>query len=107
MWWAELCFRPLNQRTKTPFCFLCKKCQTFAVIYLKIYPICCTKLHLRTLKYSALDPPPPERRSEITFSSQSRTAFYAYDASNKTFESYRLPDEFWDDCLFPLRYISL
>lgn len=65
-------------------CFLCKKCQKYAVIFLKVCPTCCTKFHLRTLKYSKiisqrgggygrehslpLDPPPIH--SPCTFSSQ-------------------------------------
>lgn len=43
---------PLIQGRKPLFVSSIKKCQKFAVNYHKICPLCCTKFHLRTLRYS-------------------------------------------------------
>lgn len=87
MWWGGSILPPppsIQGQKPLYSCFLCKKCQKYAVIFLKVCPTCCTKFHLRTLKYSKiisqrgggygrehslpLDPPPIH--SPCTFPSQ-------------------------------------
>lgn len=45
---------PHHWRMKTPYFFPLWKCQKSAVVILKICPIYCTKLHIRTLQFSKI-----------------------------------------------------
>lgn len=78
---------PTNQDKKPIIVSFVKKSKKFAV-FLKIYTICRTNLHLRTVKYSHISQrggwhpvPPPGRWSKRIVSPQTRRAPMPVDAS--------------------------